>query len=256
MDVVSIEPDETAAIKIDALREALAATAFRPFEGRRRAVILRHADAMTVAAQNALLKSLEEPPPTTVFLLTSSVPGVLLPTVRSRCIRLRFGRLSERDVESVLTRDFGLSSRDARTAAALTDGSVGRALALSSTDLTELRDLAVRLLRQSASSPAATRLQAAAALAAGPSKKDRAREDVALVLRLVASMLRDIELLNTTGDERGLANPVVGDDLHAVRRAFAGSRARDAFGAVDRALAALERNVGTKVVSDWLALQL
>lgn len=259
VDVLMLEPDEKASIKIDVVRETLERTSFRPFEGRRRVVIIRDADTLEAAAQNSLLKSLEEPPASTVFLLTTAVPGALLPTVRSRCMRLAFSRLTEREVADVLTRDHGLAEGEAREAAALADGRVGEALALGSTDVAVLRETALLLLRQAAASQAAqSRLQAAAVLStgSGAGKKERPRADVALVLRMMASMLRDIELLNTGGDTRVLANPAVADELGSLARGYAGGRARDAFVAVDRAIGALDRNAGTKVVSEWLALQL
>lgn len=257
VDVLVLQPDDKASIKIDVVRDALERTSFRPFEGRRRVVIIRDADALEVASQNALLKSLEEPPPGTVFLLTSAVPGALLPTVRSRCMRLTFGRLAQREVAAVLVRDFEMAEAEASAAAALADGRIGEALALGSTEVGVLRETALLLLRQAAASRAAQgRIQAAAILSTGPSKKERAREDVALVLRLMGSMLRDIELLNSGADTAILANPVVADELSSMTRGYAGERAREAFVAVDRALAALERNAGTKVVSEWLALQL
>ena len=257
VDVAAIEPDDRASIKIDVIRDVLERVGYRPFEGRRRVVIIRDAETLEVAAQNALLKSLEEPPPATMFVLTTALPSVLLPTVRSRCMRLAFGRLTERDVVEVLMRDHDIPERDARAAAALADGRVGEALALGSTDVAVLREAALLLLRQAASSTAvASRLQAAAVLTAGPSRKDRSREDVALLLRMLASMLRDLELLNHGADVSSLANPVIADELASLTRGYAGDRARDAFATVDRALMALERNAGTKVVSEWVASQL
>jgi hypothetical protein len=98
------------------------------------------------------------------------------------------------------------------------------------------------------------RLQAAAALHTA-SKKERTREDVAVALRLMASMLRDVEAINAGADRAVLANPVMAGDLESLARAYSGDRARDAFGAVDRALTALERNAGIKVVAEWLAVQ-
>jgi len=256
VDVINVEPDERASIKIDVIRDVLERTAFRPFEGRRRVVVIRDAETLELAAQHALLKSLEEPPSTTTFFLTTAVPGVLLPTVRSRCMPLRFGRLTEDDVAGVLVRDHGMTQQEARALAALVDGSVGQALALQSEDLAVLREAAIMLLRQAARSSAATlRLQAAAIVAAGPSK-ERTREELALVLRLVASMLRDIELLNTGADERALANPSLAEELRSLARGFAGARARDAFGAVDRAILALDANAGVRVVSEWVAMQI
>lgn len=256
VDVLVLEPDEKASIKIDAVREVLERTSFRPFEGKRRVVIIRDADTLETAAQNALLKSLEEPPASTVFLLTTAVAGVLLPTVRSRCMRLAFGRLTEREVADLLMRDYDMAQGEAREAAALSDGRIGEALALGSTDVGVLRETALSLLRQAASSQAAqSRIQAAGVLVGSP-KKERPRQDVALILRMIASMLRDIELLNTGGDTRVMANPAMADDLSSLTRGYAGDRARDAFVAVDRAITALDRNAGTKVVSEWLALQL
>ncbi len=257
VDVILVEPDERASIKIDLIRDVLIRTGYRPFEGKRRVVLIREADTLEHAAQNALLKSLEEPPPCTMFILTTAVPGALLPTVRSRCMRLRFGRLTAAEVAAVLVRDHDRSEAQARDTAPLADGSIGQALALSDSDLTSLRDSAMRLLQQtSGRSDMQARLQAATTLVAGPSKKERSREDLAVVLRVTASMLRDIEAINSGADQRVLANPQLTGDLSTLARAFSGDRARSAFGAVDRALTALERNAGTKVVAEWLAVQL
>ncbi len=256
VDVSAIQPDERARIKIEVVREVLERTGYRPFEGRRRVVIIRDADTLEIASQNALLKSLEEPPPGTSFVLTTAIVGALLPTVRSRCMRLRFGRLPARDVAAVLMRDHGVEEREAVAAAAFADGRVGEALAMGSSDVAVLRETALLLLRQAARQGAQGRLQAAAVLATGPAKKERPREDVALVLRMMAAMLRDIELMNTGADAGVLANPVLAHELSSLTRGYSGGRARDAFVAVDKALAALDRNAGTKVVSDWLALQL
>ena len=256
VDVIALEPDERASIKIDVVRDVLGQTAFRPFEGKRRLVLIREADTLEPQAQNSLLKSLEEPPPGTIFILTTAVPGALLPTVRSRCMRLRFGRLTSAEVLAALVRDHERSESEAREAAPLSDGSIGQALALADNDLTALRDAAMRLLRHAAErADTHSRVQAASALWSGPSKKERSREDLAVVLRLIASMLRDVEAINAGAAASVLANPVLAGDLQSLARAFTGDRARDAFGAVDRALTALERNAGTKLVAEWLSVQ-
>lgn len=83
-DVLIVEP-QGSAIKIDQIRAMLSAISMRSYEGERRAVILLQADLMTPQAQNCLLKTLEEPPEGTVFLLLSEQPMRLLDTVRSRC---------------------------------------------------------------------------------------------------------------------------------------------------------------------------
>ena len=255
VDVVALEPDDKAAIKIDVVREMLARTAYRPFEGKRRVVMIREADSLTEESQNSLLKSLEEPSPGTMFVLTTAVPGALLPTVRSRCMRLRFGRLTSNELATALTRFFDYADADARAAAALADGSIGQALALVDSDLSAYRDLAVGMLATAARrADAQSRLHAAASLHTS-SKKERTREDLAVVLRMMASMLRDLEAINAGADRSVLANPAFIHALEPLADAYKGDRARDAFGAVDRALTALERNAGIKVVAEWLAVQ-
>src|SRR5436189_3833496 len=86
-DVLIVEPGDTGNIRIEQVRDIVARAAYRPFEGARRVVIIDDADALMPAAQNALLKTLEEPPSASIFLLVTSRPDSLLPTVLSRCPR-------------------------------------------------------------------------------------------------------------------------------------------------------------------------
>jgi hypothetical protein len=72
----------------------------------------------------------------------------------------------------------------------------------------------------------------------------------------MASLLRDVEVLATRADVNALANADVRPDLDRLMDAFGGDRGMRAFTAVDRALAALDRNASTKIVADWLVLQL
>lgn len=251
IDVLTLEPDEKASIKIEPVREVLERCGFRPFEGKRRFVLIRDADALETAAQNALLKSLEEPPPSTVFVLTSAVPGDLLSTVRSRCMRLPCARLTEEDVVRVLA-DHDVPAAEARAAAALADGSPGLALAHLAADLTEARSVASELLTGAARSPEMSERLALAKALVG-TKPERTREELRVILRLTASMLRDLEAVNAGVDGRVLANADMVDTLTRLAPRYDGDRARRAFAAVERALYTLGRNAGTKLVAEWLA---
>jgi DNA polymerase-3 subunit delta' len=259
-----LRPDDKGSIKIDPIRVLIAACAYRPFDGRRRVVVLDEADALEVAAQNALLKILEEPPPATVFVLVTTRPDALLPTIRSRCPRLRFGPLAAEDIATFLVERRGATRRDARAAAARADGSIGRALADLEGDPGEARQVAAEVLGMVAASPAVTgRLAAAQALIAraegGKGKKASAaatRAEVAGRLQAMAALLRDVQVLAAGADEGWLANGDLEDQLGRLTGAFEGEGAVRAFAAVDRALYALERNVGHKNVADWIALEL
>ena len=99
------------------------------FEGRRRFVIVDPADAMNPQAQNALLKTLEEPPEDTTLVLVASSPDALLPTIRSRCLRVPFAPIPAAVVAARLEAE-GHPPEKARLAAALSGGSLGRALAV------------------------------------------------------------------------------------------------------------------------------
>ena len=255
VDVLTLAPDDRASIKIDPVRDVLARCGFRPFEGTRRFVLIRDAETLEPQAQNALLKSLEEPPDATVFILVTSVAGLLLQTVRSRCMRLRFGRLTEDEVAQILARDYEFAPADARAAAALADGSIARAVAQGSDELAEVRQTAQAFLAQVVGSDDVRQKLDVAKLLIG-AKPERTRDEVAIVLRAAQSMLRDVEVLHAGADPRLIANPDLQDSLSRLTRTAGGDRARRAFASVDRALFALDRNAGPKIVAEWLAMQI
>ena len=216
-------------------------------------MIVDDADALISEAQNALLKTLEEPPPASVFVLVTSRPDVLLPTVRSRCQRLRFGPLAPSELAAVLMRDHGFATADAHAAAAAADGSIGRALDRDAADASVARDAAARLLTSTASATdPRRRLDAAKALGAGAGERDALAER----LRALSSLLRDLGALNSNAPVHVLANVDLEPILQSARRSFDPDRVDKAFAAVDRALTALDRNASPKIVADWVALNL
>ena len=252
-DVLVLEPGDSGAIKLDQVREAIERTAYRPFEGKRRLVAIDDADALNVEAQNALLKTLEEPPPASVFVLITDRPDMLLPTVRSRCQRLRFGPLAAAEVAAVLIGEHGMASAEAHAAAAAAGGSIGRAIAGAAEDAMAARDAAARLLQAAGGTrDPRRRLDGAKALVGTGSDRD----DLSRRLLALSSMLRDLGLLAAQADERGLANTDLAPALRTLLRAYDGERALRAFAVVDRGLAALDRNASPKIVADWVALNL
>jgi DNA polymerase-3 subunit delta' len=256
-DVLVVEPGDSGSIKTEQVRDVIDRAAYRPFEGRRRAVIINEADALVPPAQNALLKTLEEPPALSVFMLVTSRPDVLLPTVRSRCPRLRFRPLGPLEIAAALVAR-GLPEAEARAVAATADGSLGRALEARAGDLVEIRDLAGDVLAHVAGArTAGQRLEGAKALLANTGGGGAAdREQLASHLRAMASLLRDVEVLATGASEHVLANADVRPVLDRLAAAYDGDRGLQAYAAIDRALVALERNAATKIVADWLLLQL
>ena len=125
-DVHILAPEKNS-IKVDAIRDLNRAMGLASYEGGRKIAIIRRADCMNENAQNALLKTLENPSGDALFFLLTESPGALLPTIVSRCLEVRFRCLEVEECAQVLERR-GMEKDRARLLSALAQGSVGRAL--------------------------------------------------------------------------------------------------------------------------------
>jgi DNA polymerase-3 subunit delta' len=157
-------------ITVDQIRGLQPLLATTPGLSFRRTVVIDAADDLERSAANALLKNLEEPPAGTIFFLVSHAPGRLLPTIRSRCRLLRFGRLTDEEVEAVLRQE-----RPAENAAGLralvriADGAPGAALRFAGLDVAGL-DADIDRLAASGDPDNALRGALARALAGRPAQ--------------------------------------------------------------------------------------
>ena len=128
-DVIEVEPAGTFVV-VDQVEEMMKEAFTSPFEAERKVIIVTEADRMNEPAANKLLKTLEEPPARTHFLLLSEAPDELLPTVRSRCQRIDFAALSDADVCAALMTS-GVEEHAATAAARLASGRLDRARSLA-----------------------------------------------------------------------------------------------------------------------------
>lgn len=123
-------------VSVEQIREMQRRLVTRPTLGARRVVVIDPADVLEKGAANALLKSLEEPPQGTFFLLVVHQPGRLLPTIRSRCQVLRFRTLDRDEMGAVLSACApGIDALTRESAIAVAGGSPGAALAFAGQDL-------------------------------------------------------------------------------------------------------------------------
>jgi DNA polymerase III subunit delta' len=135
-------------ITVDQVRRGQELFTVSPFLSAWRAMVIDSVDELQGEGANALLKTLEEPPPNCLFLLVSHAPGRLLPTIRSRCRTLTFSALDEHSMTAALAEV--LPGRSAGERAQLVDragGSVGRAIAFADHDLGPLESEAIAILR-------------------------------------------------------------------------------------------------------------
>lgn len=127
---VHVLASEKNSLGVDSVRDFLSDLMVRPYEAGRIVAVIERADTMTPQAQNALLKTLEDPPPSVVFLLLGESVEAMLPTIRSRVAVLRMRPLSVREVEEELL-SRGVTETRAGVAAAVSAGSIGEAIRLT-----------------------------------------------------------------------------------------------------------------------------
>jgi DNA polymerase III subunit delta' len=152
--------EKAASIRLSLTRELLRELAFKPYEAARRVVVVRDADRMREDQYSAMLKAIEEPGASTTWVLTTSRPLRLPATVRSRTQRVRFVPFAEPLIAEFLEQRAGASDREARMLAALSGGSLGRALVLRDTQPLESRNQALALLEPAMRGDGAGLLQA------------------------------------------------------------------------------------------------
>lgn len=130
-DLFTIAPvKKSRIIDVQAVEDMNEMASLRPFEAEWRAFLILEAERMGIPAQNHLLKTLEEPPGNSLFILLTEYPGFLLPTIRSRCQRIRFGALRPNTVQELLTRDRDVAPEKAQAIASLSQGQMARAFDL------------------------------------------------------------------------------------------------------------------------------
>ena len=143
---ISLLPGKTG-IVIDQIRELNRQLSFAPY-GRYRVCVVYQAETMTEEAANSFLKTLEEPPPGNIIILSVREPGDLLPTIVSRCQRVAFQPLPFRDIVEWLVREKETTEDMAMVLARLSGGSLGRAIEMSEAGFFEMRqDCLLRLIR-------------------------------------------------------------------------------------------------------------
>jgi DNA polymerase-3 subunit delta' len=254
-DVTLVTKGDEPSIKIRAIRDrVLDAVNYRPFEAERRVYIIDPADEMTLEAQDALLKTLEEPPAAAILVLVTAYPDVLLPTIQSRCRRLRVGPLAESDVARVLVERLGMDATRAARLAAASGGSLSRALAEQSGFFDADRGAALGVITAARGAAVGPRLKAAAALAQHASDR-RDREALSDRLAVVLALLRDLGAIGASR-ETPLANGDLADTLRTLTAAFDVSRVSKAFDMVEEAEQALQKNASPKIVADWVAVRM
>ena len=245
------QSNKQAFYSVDFVREVLQKiSSYRPVEGRYKVVIITDADLFRQDSANAFLKLLEEPPPRTVFILTTNRPDRLLPTILSRCQKHRFDAISPEMIERVLVEKEEVEPETAAMLARMADGSYSRALDLmENVELTANRALVVDFLRQSYA--ASKNLPALIDSLAG-----MGRDRVKGVLLLMQSWVRDLVLYDAAGDEARLVNVDQAESIRKFCTNLPHADLQAMVSLIEDAMRLVERNVHLFLVFKGLSQEL
>ena len=135
-DLIYVKHEKPNSIGVDDIREQINDTIMiRPYSSYYKIYIVDEAEKMTVQAQNALLKTIEEPPAYAVIILITTNQEAFLPTILSRCVQLKLKPLKDFTVKSYLVQHEGIAEKDAEICAAFARGNLGKAMHLASSDV-------------------------------------------------------------------------------------------------------------------------
>lgn len=149
-DIIYVRPSKSKSVGVDDIREQIGKNIeLKPYKYRYKIFIVEDADTMTVQAQNAILKTIEEPPPYGVFILLSSNYNNFLPTILSRCVMFKLKPLAFDLVKRYLIENISLGEDEAHIYSMYAQGNIGRALEISSSsEFMDMRDTAISVIEK------------------------------------------------------------------------------------------------------------
>ena len=148
-DIITIKHEKPASIGVEDIREQLNGDIMiKPYSSPYKIYIIPDADLMTVQAQNALLKTIEEPPAYAIIFLLTENADVLLPTIRSRCVMLKLRNIKDKLVKKYLMEELRIPDYQAEVCAAFAQGNIGRAIMLAKSEhFNEIKEEAIQLMK-------------------------------------------------------------------------------------------------------------
>lgn len=148
-DIIHVTHAKPASIGVEDVREQLVGDVqIRPYNGKYKIYIISDADKMTVQAQNAILKTIEEPPEYAVIILLTTNSQTLLDTIRSRCVFIDLKPVPDEQVKAYLMEEIQVPDYEADICVAFAQGNIGKAVRLaSSEDFSAIKSSAMRLIR-------------------------------------------------------------------------------------------------------------
>jgi DNA polymerase-3 subunit delta' len=234
-------------ISIQQIRELEKELNLRSFSGNKKIVILDPATLMNLPAQNALLKTLEEPPKDSLLVLIAPNLGGLLPTVRSRCLRVSFVPLTRDQVVAFLVSQKKVRVEEAQLLAAMSMGSLEIVTAVDPQELLARRHRWIDLLLRVASGDYRTAAETAEALAGN-------KEESLRFLDWAESWYRDLLVYTVTQNRQEVVNVDLLPQIEQVSVAVGLERLLERIAEAKKAVVAIQRNLNRRMVLENLLL--
>lgn len=248
-DVFYVTHEKPGVLTVGEIREQVIDTVgIRPYESDWKVYIIADADKMNVQAQNAVLKTIEEPPAYAVFLLLAASPEALLPTIRSRCVQLSLKPVPDRFVEEYLIRELQIKDHEAHVLTAFAQGNVGRARAAAEDEtFSGMKDSTVHLIKT-------IHEMDTARISEAVRQMKEVKEQIYDILDIILMWFRDVLYFKATADIDRL---VFSDEISAIRAQAAASSyegLQSIVEAADRCRVRLMANVNFELALELLLL--
>lgn len=223
---------------------------YRPYEGQARLFLIEDAHKLNEQSENALLKVLEEPPHTSHIVLLTSRPGMLLPTIHSRCQTIRFSPVSPPEIEAYLLQNRLASAGEARIRARVARGSLGRAIEDEFDDYVEQRKAMLRVLQALTLNDDRIQL-----LRSAEEFNDaRHKDEYESRLDILEALIRDAWMLALHAPEEGVINEDLLPELRKISQRLDTRRPADWISQIEEMREQLIVNINRKAATDSLLL--
>jgi DNA polymerase-3 subunit delta' len=247
-DIIRVTHEKPNTIGVEDIRKITGDIAIKPYSSPRKIYIVNEAEKMTVQAQNALLKTLEEPPEYAVILLLTTNVDALLPTIQSRCVLLTMKPVRDEQVKKYLMKDLMIPEYKADVCVAFARGNVGKAKALaSSEEFDNIKSDAVTLLKY-------IRDMEISEIVLAIKKIAEYKFDINDYLDILSVWYRDVLLFKATNDVNHL---IFKDEIQYIKKtadqsAYEGIE--EILDALEKAKARLKANVNFDLTMELLLL--
>lgn len=250
-DIIRLVHEKPNTISVGDIRSQINSdVSIKPYSSPYKIYLINEAEKMTVQAQNALLKTLEEPPGYAVLLLLSSNVNSLLPTIVSRCVLLNMKPVRDETIKEFLMEKLQVTDYKAVLCAAFARGNVGKAKALaSSEDFEKVKEEAISLLKY-------IQDMEIQEIVAAVKKISEYKLDVDDYLNIMAIWYRDVLLFKATSDANHL---VFREEIQVIRKVAGRSSyegIENVIDALDKAKLRLRANVNFELVMELLLLEI